>query len=191
MIVLPVGAVLVLLWVRLSKTPWSAIGYVKPKSWLITIFIGIIFGVVFKFFMKAVVMPLFDADPINQSYHFLAGNKALLPAAIWAMLAAGFGEETVFRGYMFERLKKLFGNSIAMKCLIILITSILFGLAHYSNQGIPGVEQALITGFVFGAIYAATQKIWIVMIAHAAFDLTALAMIYWNWETNVAHWIFK
>lgn len=191
MIVLPVGAVLVLQWVRLSKTPWSAIGYAKPKSWLATFLIGIIFGIAFKFFMKAVVMPLFGADPINQSYHFLTGNKALLPAAIWAMFAAGFGEETVFRGYMFERLKKILGTCIAMKWLIILITSILFGLAHYSNQGIPGVEQALITGFIFGAIYAAAKKIWIVMIAHAAFDLTALAMIYWNWETAIAHWIFK
>ncbi len=29
------------------------------------------------------------------------------------------------------------------------------------------------------------------MIAHAAFDLTALAMIYWNLETTVAHLIFR
>jgi hypothetical protein len=29
------------------------------------------------------------------------------------------------------------------------------------------------------------------MIAHAAFDLTALAMIYWNFETGVAHLVFK
>jgi hypothetical protein len=29
------------------------------------------------------------------------------------------------------------------------------------------------------------------MIAHAAFDLTALAIIYWNLEAAVAHLIFK
>ena len=29
------------------------------------------------------------------------------------------------------------------------------------------------------------------MIAHAAFDLTAYAMIYWNFESAVAHLIFK
>ncbi len=29
------------------------------------------------------------------------------------------------------------------------------------------------------------------MLAHAAFDLTALAMIYWNLESNVAHLLFK
>ena len=29
------------------------------------------------------------------------------------------------------------------------------------------------------------------MFAHAAFDLTALAIIYWNLEFKVAHLIFK
>ena len=29
------------------------------------------------------------------------------------------------------------------------------------------------------------------MFAHAAFDLTALAVIYWNLESKVAHLIFK
>ena len=29
------------------------------------------------------------------------------------------------------------------------------------------------------------------MFAHAAFDLTALAIIYWNLESAVAHLIFK
>jgi hypothetical protein len=29
------------------------------------------------------------------------------------------------------------------------------------------------------------------MVAHAAFDLTALAIIYWNLETKVAHLVFR
>jgi hypothetical protein len=29
------------------------------------------------------------------------------------------------------------------------------------------------------------------MVAHAAFDLTALAMIYWDLESKVAHLIFR
>ncbi len=191
MIALPIGAFLVLVWVRLSHTPWHEIGYARPKNWITTVIGSIVFGIAFKFLMKALVMPLFDADPINHTYHFLAGNKAMLPAATWAMLAAGFGEETVFRGYLFERLSKLFGTGVRKKVLIVLITSILFGLAHYYNQGITGVEQAIITGLVFGTIFAVTRKIWFVILAHASFDLTALAIIYWNLETNVARLIFK
>jgi uncharacterized protein len=191
MIAIPVGATLVLIWVRLSHTPWREIGYTQPKNWIITIGGGILFGIAFKFLMKAVVMPLFGADPINHAYHFLAGNRALLPAAIWAMLVAGFAEETVFRGYLFERLGKLLGQGLAAKICIVLFTSAFFGLSHYYNQGIPGVEQAMITGLVFGTIFAATRNIWFVMIAHAAFDLTALAMIYWDLESGIAHFIFK
>lgn len=191
MIVLPVGAILALLWARLSNTSLSAIGYAKPKSWVASALIGIVFGVALKFLMKAVLLPLFGADPINQSYHFLAGNKDLLPAAIIAMLIVGFSEETVFRGYMFERLKKLCGTSTKSKTLIVIITSLLFGAAHYMNQGIIGVAQATIVGLAFGTVYVYTEKIWIVMIAHAAFDLTALFMIYWNVETDIAYLIFK
>src|SRR5512134_2218104 len=44
MVVLPVGAVLVLLWARRSRTPWRAIGYVRPESWIDALAGGIAFG---------------------------------------------------------------------------------------------------------------------------------------------------
>jgi membrane protease YdiL (CAAX protease family) len=81
----PLSAILVQVWVRLSRTPWREIGYVR-------------------------LMPLLGADPINQAYHYLVGNRAALPGALYAMIVgAGLGEETVFRGYLFERFGKLFG----------------------------------------------------------------------------------
>jgi CAAX protease family protein len=187
----PLGAVLVLVWVRWSRTPWREIGYVRPKSWIQEPAIGIPFGIAFKFLMKAIVMPLLGADPINQAFHYLAGNRAALPAAVYAMIVgAGFGEETVFRGYLFERFGKLFGSSVRARTAIVLLTAGLFGLEHFSLQGLAGVEQATITGLVFGAIFAVTGRIWMLMFAHAAFDLTALAMIYLDLESDVAHSIF-
>jgi membrane protease YdiL (CAAX protease family) len=190
--VAPLSAVLVLVWAWLSRTPWREIGYVRPKSWIITVAVGLVFGLVFKFFMKAIVMPLLGAPPINRAYHFLAGNTAALPWMIFVFIfVAGFGEETFFRGWMFERLGKLFGSTVWAKTSIVLITSILFALGHYAVQGVPGVEQAMITGLTFGTIFAMTGSIFMLMITHAAFDLTALAMIYWDFETTVAHFIFK
>lgn len=188
----PLSAILVLVWTRLSHTPWREIGYVRPPSWIGSVMVGLVFGVAFKFAMKAIVMPLFDAPPINQSYHFLVGNTAALPWMLYVVIfSAGFGEETIFRGWMFERFGKLLGSSVWATTLIVVITSVLFSLAHYAVQGLPGVEQALITGLTFGTIFAVTGRIFILMIAHAAFDLTALAMIYWNFETSVAHLVFK
>src|SRR5436305_13406860 len=72
----PLSAVLVLVWVWLSRTPWCAIGYVRPKSWAGSVVIGVAFGCLFKFLMKALVMPLLGAPALNQAYHYLAGNKA-------------------------------------------------------------------------------------------------------------------
>jgi len=190
-IAVPVGAILVLIWVRLSHTPWEEIGYARPGSWIVTAAVGLAFGIAFKLVMKAIVMPLLGADPVNRAFHYLAGNRAMLPAAIWAMLVAGFGEETVFRCFFFERLGRLFGSSAAAKTAIVLLTSAGFGLAHYAQQGLAGVEQATIVGLVLGTIYARTKRIAMLMVVHAAFDLTALAIIYWDVETEVAHLVFR
>jgi membrane protease YdiL (CAAX protease family) len=190
-VVVPLGAVLVLVWARWSRTPWREIGYARPRSWITTLAVGVAFGIALKFLMKAVVMPLLGADPINQAFRHLAGNRAMLPAAVWAMLVAGFSEETVFRGYIFERLGKLFWTSALAKGLIVLLTSVWFGLEHYTVQGLAGTQQATIVGLLFGTIFALTGRIWMLMIAHAAFDLTALAMIYWSLESDVAHLVFR
>src|SRR3989441_4936538 len=127
-VAVPLGGVLALGWARRSRTPWREIGYTRPASWALTLAVGIAFGIAFKLLMKAIVMPLLGADPINRAYHYLAGNRAALPAAIYAMIVvAGFGEETLFRGYMFERLGKLLGHGVWAKTLIVLLTSVLFG----------------------------------------------------------------
>jgi membrane protease YdiL (CAAX protease family) len=188
----PLSAILVLVWAWRSHTPWREIGYVRPKSWLGSLAVGIIFGCAFKLLMKAIVMPLLGAPAINPAYHYLAGNRAALPGLVFTMIVgAGFGEETIFRGYLFERLGKLFGTGTGAKVSIVLLTSALFALGHYSNLGLPGVEQAVITGLVFGTIFAITGRIWMLMCAHAAFDLTAIAIIYWNIESAVAHLVLK
>jgi membrane protease YdiL (CAAX protease family) len=162
------SAILVLLWAWRSHTPWREIGYVRPKNWIVSLAVGIVVGTALKFWLKAIVMPLLGADPINRAYHYLVGNRAALPGIVFTMIvAAGFGEETVFRGYMFERLGKLFGTGVGAKVSIVLLTS------------------------VFGTIFAVTGRIWMLMCAHAAYDLTAVAIIYWNLEADVAHLVFR
>lgn len=139
------------------------------------------FGIAFKLLMKAVVMPLLGADPINAAYHYLAGNAAALAFAIVTMIvSAGFAEKTVFRGYLFERFRTLFGRSLGASMATVAITSGVFALAHFPDQGFAGVEQPAMTG-----------QLPTVMVAHAAFDLTAVAIIDLNLESQVAHLLFK
>jgi len=191
-IIAPLSAILVLIWTKISQTPWREIGYVRPRSWPKTIVTGIVVGVTLKFIMKALVMPLLGAPPINQAYQWVTGNTAVIPLMLYTMIVtAGFGEETFYRGWMFERLGKLLGHSRAAKSAIVLITSILFASVHYPEQGIPGVEQAFLTGLIFASIFAVTGRIFLLMVMHAAFDLTAVWMIYYALETRIAHFIFK
>ena len=116
---------MVLIWAKISDTPWREIGYVRPRSWSKTLVSGIVFGVALKFVMKAIVMPLLGAPPINQAYHFVTGNPAVIPVMVYTMIVvAGFGEETFYRGWMFERLGKLFGGSARAKVAATFLTSI-------------------------------------------------------------------
>ncbi len=188
LIVPPLSAILVLVWVALSQTPWADIAFVPPRNWALSTAIGVVSGCALKLVMKALVMPMFGAPAINPAYHYLAGNPEaailFVPAVI---VIAGFGEETLFRGWMFERL----GRFIRSKAVIVMITSVLFGAAHYTVQGLAGVEQAAITGLIFGSMVAVTGRIWTAMCAHAAFDVLAVALIYWNLEERVAHFVFR
>src|SRR5262245_42031699 len=75
----PLSALLALAWARRSRTPWRDLGFVRPRSAALTVLAGVASGVGFKLLMKAVVMPLLGADPINRAYHYLAGNRLALP----------------------------------------------------------------------------------------------------------------
>jgi len=188
----PFGVLPALAWVHYSKTPWRELGFVRPKSWFWTVVIGIVFGATFKLVMKSIVMPLLGAAPINAAYHYLAGNDAALPGMLIVVIfGAGFGEETVFRGFLFERLGKLLGSGVYAKAAIVAATSLLFGLIHYPIQGLGGVEQSTIMGLVFGTIFALSGRIFMLMVAHAAFDVVAVLIIYLDLEVRVAHLVFK
>jgi membrane protease YdiL (CAAX protease family) len=187
LLVVPLSALLVLAWARLSGTPLSELGFVLPVKWGRTVASGVALGTLLKLVMKAIVMPLLGAPPLNPAYQHLVGNTAALPVMLYLVIVgAGFGEETVFRGYLFERLGKLLPPGVWTKPAIVVLTAVFFGVVHYPEQGMPGVQQATIVGLVFGSIYAATGRIWMLMVAHAAFDLTAVAIIYFDLERAVA-----
>jgi CAAX protease family protein len=191
-VVEPLGGLLALAWAHRSRTPWRELGFSRPASWIGTIVAGIAFGAAFKLAMKIIVMPLLGAPPINPAYHWLAGNQAALPGMLFDVtVGAAFAEETVFRGFLFERLGKLLGRGAWATAAIVLLTSAWFGAIHYPGQGLAGAEQATVVGLAFGTIFARTGRIWLVMYAHAAFDVTAVLIIYANLETSVAHLIFK
>jgi membrane protease YdiL (CAAX protease family) len=177
-------------WWRATRRPWAGLGFVRPR--VFPIVIGFVLGGLLKILMKAVVMPLLGASPVNQPYHFLEGNAAALPGMIATIvLIAGFGEEVTFRGFLFDRFGAWWGRSGGATIATIVMTAALFGIAHLSDQGWDGVKLAFVNGLIWGAIYARTRDLWPLMAGHVAFDLVAVALIYFGWEVRIAHLLFK
>jgi membrane protease YdiL (CAAX protease family) len=186
------GALLVLGWLRATRRPLRLIGWVRPRRWLVTVLAGIALGVALKLALKIVIMPLLGAPPLNAAYQHLVGNPAALPGMLATVIfVAGVGEETVWRGYLFERMGAWIGRGATARALTVIVLAALFGLAHVQGQGWPGAEQAFVTGLVFGAIYARTGALPFLMITHAAFDVLAVLIIYSGWEMRLAHLLFR
>jgi membrane protease YdiL (CAAX protease family) len=187
-----VGAALVFVWALASGTPLRKLGFVRPGSWPLTVTVGVVAGVGLKLLMKTVVLPLAGFGPINPTYSYLVGNRAALPGTLFLMVVGGgFGEETIWRGFLFDRFDALFGGAAAARPAIVLVTSALFAMAHYPDQGVAGAAQALVTGIVFGTMFAATRTLWLSIAAHAAYDVAAVLIIYFDVESSLAHAIFR
>jgi len=187
-----VGAALVVVWATVAQVPWRDLGFVRSPNLAADIILGALAGIFLKIFLKAAILPLLGVPAMNASYHYLAGNASALPAIIaFVIIGGGFGEELIWRGFLFERMKALLGASARARIVTVTLTTVLFALAHLADQGWPGAVQATFTGLAFGIAYARIGRLWPVMAAHAAFDVTAILMIYWNLETPIAHLIWR
>src|SRR5262245_22741835 len=81
-----VAALLAVVWVYLSRTPWREIGYVREKNWAASATIGVVFGAAFKLVMKVIVMPLLGAPAVIPTFQEFVHNRAAIPIAVLAIL---------------------------------------------------------------------------------------------------------
>jgi membrane protease YdiL (CAAX protease family) len=154
----------------------------------VTLAAALLGGAALKLVMKTLVMPLLGTPATNTAYAYLVGNTAALPAMFFLVIVgAGFGEELIWRGLLFDRVRQFVGWSPPIKLATVVLTASLFGAAHLHDQGLAGAEQAFLTGLVFGGVYARTACIWPIMVAHAAFDAVAVLIIYFDLERVLAH----
>jgi uncharacterized protein len=85
-------------------------------------------------------------------------------------LAAGVGEELLFRGLVQAGLTRFFGEIVA-----IAAASVLFGVCHWLNT--TYAILAMLAGAYFGLCLAATGNILTPVVAHAAYDFLALVYL--------------
>ncbi len=109
----------------------------------------------------------------------LIGNwKLLVIGIVLSWTLAGFGEETVYRGYLTNRVAGIFGESKAAWIIAAILITLLFGLAHFP-QGPTGVIENIIDGAILAALYFATgRNLWAPIIAHGIQDSVDVVLIY-------------
>jgi membrane protease YdiL (CAAX protease family) len=136
---------------------WILVGLILP---ILTV---VIFYITGNLFVETI-----DTE-LSQSYIFDTVLKAL-----GMSLAAGFLEEILFRGYLFNLLKTKYKFWVAA-----FAPSLLFTLMHIGGAGsLLNVVQLLISGllvsFMFIMIYIYTKSIWNAGIVHFLWNLILL-----------------
>ena len=101
-------------------------------------------------------------------------------ACVMMAFTTGFFEEVLCRGFGYNNLKKHYGDSCNGTKKSIIISSLIFGIAHlvnlsgYNLQAIldttAQIITAIIIGVYFSLIYIQSRSMWAVVISHAVAD---------------------
>jgi uncharacterized protein len=159
------------LW--LQGQPWAKIGWRAPEGWGRAITMGIVAGVAMELLAVWVTTPvigrMLGTEPDYGALKAIRGNvKMLLIFLALSWTLAAFGEEICFRGFLMERLARLFGNSRAAWIGGLLLSSVLFG---WLQEGLSG----LLLGILF---LASGKNLTLPIVAHGVSNTVALVLIY-------------
>jgi membrane protease YdiL (CAAX protease family) len=108
-----------------------------------------------------------NSDKLKALLQLLWKNKLLL---LFTTLTAGIMEELLFRGYLMPRLQLLLKNN----WLTIIISSLLFGLAHYSYGSLAQMINPLFIGLIFAWHYQKYRNIKVLIICHFLIDFISV-----------------
>jgi membrane protease YdiL (CAAX protease family) len=190
--ILPVSKVpylFLLGWIslRLRGLRWKDVGLnLGPRpDWPLTkiLLVGLVVGIAMEalelFATQPLLTKLLNQGPDLHQYKVLIGNaKLLILGIVLAWVLAAFGEETVYRGYLTNRVADIFGKSTIGWSAAAILLSLLFGFAHF-HQGPTGVIENIIDGAILAAVYFATgRNLWAPIIAHGIQDTVDVLLIY-------------
>lgn len=106
----------------------------------------------------------------NDHTPFLPRYWSEMPVYTVMCLAAGIGEEIVFRGFMIQYTLSLFPiTSIHADTWAVVLPSLIFAIAHY-YQGFKAVVKIAVLSILFGWIYLHSHSLWLVIALHFGVD---------------------
>jgi membrane protease YdiL (CAAX protease family) len=168
---------------RVRKTGWRDVGLRLYRGWRATLVWGLAAGVVMELFQLFVSQPLLvrvlNNQPNLEAFRPLTGNiKLTLTFMLLAWTLPAFGEELVYRGYMMNRVAGFLGGRRRAWIISLIAVHVGFGLAH-AYQGVTGVIDEGLMGFLYGVIYLRTgRNLAVPIVAHGIQDSIDLVLIF-------------
>ena len=112
-------------------------------------------------------------------YDYLKDNIGMLLLTLTGVyIVSSFGEEIIYRGFLITRISQIGTDSKKATIIAIIISSIIFGLIHYS-WGPMGMVQTGFMGLALGICYVKLKRrLWILILAHAYMDTILMIQMY-------------
>ena len=167
---LRLGFLLLVTWicVRLRNEPLSSIGFVLDRRWACELGVGTGFGLATALLAVAMIWMVggvsLELDP--------ARSVATLAQGLYLFVFVALFEETLFRGFVFQRLVAGAGARVALIAM-----GLLFSTGHWDNPGMQGTTLAWATVELFlgavllGLAYLRTRSLAMPIGIHLG----------WNW----------
>lgn len=173
---------LIIIAARLGLTSFTQMGFVPPENWPSTVLLGVLIGSGLSLLSVIVFQPLFEN--ITKQPHDVSivegvrGNwKALLSWLVLTWTFVAFGEEILFHGFLMSQLIKLLGTGSLALVLNVLLTNIIFGLAH-AYQGRSGTWSTGIIGACLSVLYILSGfNLWLPILTHGMADTVELVLM--------------
>ncbi len=170
---------LIYLLLRFRRETIAAIGLKTPPGWARALSLGAFLGA--GIFIAVLLLERAGLHRDLSAFSFVQGNLELaIYQSIYVAVAAGFFEEFVFRGFLFQRLALLFGGSRAAWIIACVVQATIFGYAHaYQNPNGMFLTGAI--GLLFGFVFLRCgRNLWVPIIAHAFYDVARTVMFYFT-----------
>jgi len=159
------------------------LGFRRPARWATVPAWAV--GILVVFVVAQNVVPLLAApffdlpEPDMSRYDAVRGNvAAAVMLALLLPLTAAIPEEILYRGFLIERLTRLFAGTRGAPTLAVLAQALIFGSVHF-QWGFGGIVVTAIMGAIWGfAFLLCGRNLWIVIIAHSAAHIAMLTQLY-------------
>jgi membrane protease YdiL (CAAX protease family) len=161
-----VGFVGVPVWLKRTRNADFGLRFAGVRDVALGVAAGL--GVWAVVLLYAVVLRQFDGVNLGHEAQQLSGHglgPGFVAFALSAAVGAPFAEELFFRGLLQPAMQRRVGPVVGL-----VVTAILFGLAHASGNPIEAIPPLSLVGLVFGALAWRTGRLGPGIVAHMTFN---------------------